>query len=60
VSVILNGTPIDPTYAGPGAGFIGLYRVDLVVPAEVAPGLDLTLSLRQADGDSNTVFVAIQ
>jgi len=60
VSVILNGVLIEPSYAGPSAGFIGLYRVDLVVPPEVAPGLELALLLRQPDGDSNTVFVAIQ
>ena len=60
VSVILNGVQIDPSYAGPDSGFIGLYRVDLMVPPDVAPGLDLALSLRQAGGDSNTVFVAIQ
>ncbi len=60
VSVILNGAPIDPSSAGPAAGFIGLYRVDLIVPPDAAPGLDLPLLLRQPDGDSNTVFVAIQ
>jgi uncharacterized protein (TIGR03437 family) len=60
VSVILNGMSIDPVDAVLTPAFIGLYQVDLPIPAATPPGIDLPLLLRQPDGDSNTVFVAIQ
>ena len=60
VSGILNGVPIDASYAGPTPGFIGLYQVALPVPSALPPGIDLPLLLRQPGSDSNTVFVAIQ
>ena len=60
VSVILNGVPLDPADAVLSPAFIGLYQVDLPVPAATPPGIDLPLLLRQPGSDSNTVFVAIQ
>jgi uncharacterized protein (TIGR03437 family) len=51
---------IDPADAVLTPAFIGLYQVDLSVPAATPPGIDLPLLLRQPGGDSNTVFVAIQ
>jgi uncharacterized protein (TIGR03437 family) len=60
VSGILNGAAIQPDFAGWTPGFVGLYQVDLPIPAATPPGIDLPLLLRQFDRDSNTVFVAIQ
>jgi uncharacterized protein (TIGR03437 family) len=60
VSVILNNTPVQPAFAGATPGFVGLYQVNLPVPAATPPGIDLPLFVRQPGGDSNTVFVAIQ
>ena len=60
VSGILNGAPVDATYAGPIPGYIGLYQVALPVPSEIPPGIDLPLLLRQPGSDSNIVFVAVQ
>jgi uncharacterized protein (TIGR03437 family) len=60
VSGILNSVPMQAAFAGPTPGFVGLYQVNLPVPVATPPGIDLPLLLRQAGGDSNTVFVAIQ
>jgi uncharacterized protein (TIGR03437 family) len=60
VTIVLNGMSIDPVDAVLTPAFIGLYQVDLPIPAVTPPGIDLPLLLRQPDGDSNTVFVAIQ
>lgn len=60
VTVILNKVEIQPTFAGLNTENIGLYQVNVTVPAALPPGIDLPLILRQAGGDSNTVFVAIQ
>jgi len=60
VSVLLNGSVLQPGFAGLTAGFVGLYQVDVVSPPATPPGIDVPLLLRQAVGDSNTVFVAIQ
>jgi len=60
VTGLLNGVEIRPTFAGLTPGFIGLYQVNLPVPAATPPGLDLPLLLRQFERDSNIVFVAVQ
>jgi uncharacterized protein (TIGR03437 family) len=60
VTGILNGVEIPAGFAGLTAGIVGLYQVNLPVPAGMAPGIDLPLVLRQFDRVSNTVFVAIQ
>ena len=60
VTAILNGSEIRPSFAGLTPGFIGLYQVNLPIPAAAPPGLDLPLLLREFERDSNTVFVAIQ
>ena len=60
VTVILNKVEVQPTFAGLSTGDVGLYQVNVTVPAGMPPGIDLPLILRQAGGDSNTVFVAIQ
>lgn len=60
VSGNLNNTLIPAAFAGLTPGFIGLYQVNLPVPAATPPGIDLPLLLRQPGGDSNTVFVAVQ
>ncbi|MEO7649881.1 MAG: hypothetical protein ABIZ80_05395, partial [Bryobacteraceae bacterium] len=60
VAAILNGTELTPAFAGLTPGIVGLYQVNLQVPATAAPGLGLPLLLRQAGVDSNTVYVTIQ
>jgi uncharacterized protein (TIGR03437 family) len=60
VSAILNGVEIDPVFAGLVPAYVGLYAVTLTVPLATPPGIDLPVFLRQPEGDSNTVFIAIQ
>jgi uncharacterized protein (TIGR03437 family) len=51
---------MQPAYAGLAPGFIGLYQVNLAVPASAAPGTDLPLKLRQGQAESNPVPVSLQ
>jgi len=60
VTVILNKVEIQPTFAGLSPPEVGLYKITVTIPMATPPGIDLPLLLRQAGGDSNTVFVAIQ
>jgi uncharacterized protein (TIGR03437 family) len=60
VTVLLGGQPMQPAYAGLAPGFIGLYQVNLAVPASAAPGTDLPLKLRQGQAESNPVPVSLQ
>jgi uncharacterized protein (TIGR03437 family) len=60
VTVVLNGQELPPFYAGRTAGFPGLYQVNLVVPADIAPSLVSSLALKQGGQLSNMVTVALQ
>jgi uncharacterized protein (TIGR03437 family) len=60
VTVVLNKVEIEPAFAGLVPGEIGLYQVKLTIPVATPPGIDLPVLLRQAGGDSNTAFVAVQ
>jgi len=59
-AAVLNGTELPVQYAGLTPGFIGLYQVNVPIPAGVAPGTALTLSVKVGGVLSNTVNVAIQ
>jgi uncharacterized protein (TIGR03437 family) len=60
VSVVLAGDPITPTFAGLSAGLIGVYQVNVTIPVNTPPGLDLPLLLRQGNVDGNTVSLSVQ
>jgi uncharacterized protein (TIGR03437 family) len=60
VTAILNGVEMPTSFAGLAPGFIGLYQVNLPVPAATAPGLGISLTLRQAGQLSNPVFVSLR
>ena len=60
VTVVLNKVEIQPAFAGLVPDQIGLYQVKLTIPVATPPGIDLPVLLRQAGGDSNTAFVAVQ
>ena len=57
-SVIVNGQSIKPLYAGAVTGFVGLYQVNVTIPATVLPG-PATLMLTQGKTSSNTVPLAV-
>ncbi len=47
-------------FAGLAPGFVGLYQVNVEIPAGVEPGLEVPLVLFQNGVPSNTVTVAVQ
>jgi uncharacterized protein (TIGR03437 family) len=60
VTVVLNGTELSTSFAGLAPGFIGLYQVNVTVPAGTPPGLGITLALKVGGQQSNSVLVSLQ
>jgi len=60
VTALLNGVPLSPAYAGLTPGYIGLYQVNIPIPATTPPGSAISLVLQQGNAQSNAVAVAIQ
>jgi uncharacterized protein (TIGR03437 family) len=59
VTAEIGGKPARVFFAGLAPGFVGLYQVNVEIPAGVAPGA-ATLVLRQAGVPSNTVTLAVR
>jgi uncharacterized protein (TIGR03437 family) len=64
LKVVINGVEIDPVFAGLAPGTVGLYQVDVRIPADapVATDVPLSLKVRLADGTevlSNPATIAI-
>ena len=59
-TVVLNGTELPVSFAGLAPGFIGLYQVNLTIPAGTPPGLAIPLTLKVGGQGSNSVLVAVQ
>ena len=60
VTVLLNGQELPVAFAGLTPGYIGLYQVNVAIPASIPPGLGISLTLKQGGELSNTVSVAFQ
>ena len=60
VTALLNGAELPASYAGLAPGFIGLYQVNVMVPAGTPPGLSIPLMLKVGSQQSNPVLVALQ
>ena len=60
VTIRLQGMDLPAAFAGLAPGFPGLYQVNVALPAELPPGLEVPLALVQAGGPSNPVPVSIQ
>jgi uncharacterized protein (TIGR03437 family) len=60
VTVLVNGVESAAIFAGLAPGFIGLYQVNVAIPANSVPGLGVSLTLKQGGQLSNSVNVAIQ
>jgi len=58
--VMLNGIELLASFAGLAPGFIGLYQVNVTVPAGTAPGLGIPLMLKVGGQQSNSVLVSLQ
>jgi uncharacterized protein (TIGR03437 family) len=60
VTVVIGATELPVSFSGLAPGFIGLYQVNVVIPAGIPPGLGNSLVLKQGGQASNTVTVALQ
>jgi uncharacterized protein (TIGR03437 family) len=60
VTVVINGQELPVEFSGLAPGFIGLYQVNVRIPAATPPGLGVPLTLKQGGRMSNTIAVALQ
>jgi len=60
VTAILDGAELAAAFAGLTPGFLGLYQVNLPIPASTPPRLDAPLALKQGAVLSKAVEVAVQ
>lgn len=58
-SVTIGGIPAEVSFAGMGPGYIGLYQVNVQVPADVPAGAAIPVSLSIGGATSNTVTIAV-
>jgi uncharacterized protein (TIGR03437 family) len=62
VSATIGGIAVPAAnvqYAGPAPGYIGLYQVNVAIPAGVQPGNTVPVTLTQNGVSSNTVTIAV-
>ena len=60
VTAIVNGTELPTSFAGLAPGFVGLYQVNVPIPASMPPGSGIFLTLKQGGQVSNSVIIALQ
>ncbi|MBS1829146.1 MAG: hypothetical protein JST93_27835 [Acidobacteria bacterium] len=60
VSVLIQGTVVPASFAGPASNLPGTYVINVTMPAAIAPGLDIPVSIRQGGVESNAVPVSIR
>ena len=60
VTAKVNGATVPVAFAGLAPGFIGLYQLNLQLPAGMPPGLDVTLAVTQSGVASNPVTISVQ
>ena len=59
-SVTVGGVPATPTFSGLAPGFVGLYQINLAVPAATAAGNSVPIVITMGGVTSNTVTIAVQ
>jgi uncharacterized protein (TIGR03437 family) len=59
-TVSIGGVPVTPIFSGLAPGDVGLYQVNVQVPAGVAKGSTVPLAISLSGVASNTVTLAIQ
>ena len=59
-TAVVNGTELPVSFAGLAPGFIGLYQVNVLIPASMPPGSAVSFSLKQGGQSSNSIAVAIR
>jgi uncharacterized protein (TIGR03437 family) len=60
VTAVVNGQELPVQFAGLAPGYIGLYQVNVPIPAATPPGLGVSLTLKEGGQIGNTVAVALQ
>ena len=60
VGVTIGGQSATPLFAGLAPGFVGLYQVNVQLPAGVAAGNAVPVFVSTADLNSNTATIAVQ
>lgn len=60
VTVRANGVDLPVVYSGLTPGSIGLYQLNVQLPADMPPGLFLPLEIRQGGVTANPVSIAIR
>jgi len=60
VTAVVNGVELPVAFAGQAPGYAGLNQVNVPIPAGLAPGLGVSLTLKQGGAVSNSVSVAIE
>ncbi len=60
LTVLLQGAELPAAYAGLAPGLSGVYQVNVVLPPNLPPGLEVPLALKQGGAASNAVAVSIQ
>jgi uncharacterized protein (TIGR03437 family) len=60
VTAVVNGQELPAQFAGLAPGYVGLYQVNVPIPAATPPGLGVSLTLKEGGQLSNTVAVALQ
>jgi uncharacterized protein (TIGR03437 family) len=60
VTALVNGQELPVEFAGLAPGYVGLYQVNVPIPAATPPGLGVSLTLKEGGQVSNTVAVALE
>jgi len=60
VTAVVNGQELPVQFAGLAPGYVGLYQVNVPIPAATPPGLGVSLTLKEGGQFSNTVAIALQ
>jgi uncharacterized protein (TIGR03437 family) len=60
VTAVVNGTELATGFAGLAPGYVGLYQVNVPIPATLPPGSGISLTLKQGGQLSNAVTIALQ
>jgi uncharacterized protein (TIGR03437 family) len=60
VTAVVNGQELPAQFAGLAPGYVGLYQVNVPIPAATPPGLGVSLTLKEGGQLSNSVAIALQ
>ena len=60
MTATIGGVNAPVQFAGLAPGFVGLYQVNVEIPASVTPGSEVPLVLLQSGVPSNTVTLVVR